>query len=385
MSSAFGSDRATTTMPFGCSSADAGSEKRAIAPMITARPNGEQANRLMMDIDRSLPIRRGSATGRRTFLATAFAAGASFACGPARAATSLIIDGKGDWLFPTWESLTDPGTAGIANTIATIAATDQTLRNGGIRLLVLVVPLKARLEADKLPDGVTISPAVEARYAAILAQLAAAKIPTFDVDAVLRSLTQPTFFRTDYHWTEWSAEAVAQACAEHVRALASLPPSPTALPPLGAWSQDEHEGDLASLLPPDRQKAIGEEAITIRAIDASREQLLDGSAARVHVVGNSFSMPYLGFPEMLAETLREPVGVSAKFGNAGPWETLVEYLESPSFATSRPRVIVWQFVEGLFMHGPAATGFWDVASLMSEQTFRERVAKAVGPGTGTPS
>jgi alginate O-acetyltransferase complex protein AlgJ len=339
----------------------------------------------MNDIDRSLPVRRVSSTARRTFLASALAAGSALAFRPAAAATSLIIDGKGDWLFPTWESLTDPGTAGIADAIATIAATNQTLHAGGIALLVLVVPLKARLYPDKLPDGVAISPEVATRYASILAQLAAAKIPTFDVDAVLRGLTEPTFFRTDYHWTEWSAEAVARACAEHLRALAPLPPSATALPPLGPWSQDQHEGDLASLLPADRQKAVGQETITIRAIDASREELLDGSAADVHVVGNSFSMPYLGFPEMLAETLSEPVGVSAKFGNAGPWETMVEYLESPPFTANRPRAIVWQFVEGLFMHGPAATGFWDVTSLMSDQTFLARVAKAVRPSGGTPS
>jgi alginate O-acetyltransferase complex protein AlgJ len=340
----------------------------------------------MNDIDRSLPVRRASSTARRTFLASALAAAGTFASRPARAAvTSLIIEGKGDWLFPTWESLTDPGTAGIASAVETIAATNAALRAGGIDLLVLVVPLKARLYPDKLPDGVTVSPAVESRYASILAQLTAAKIPTFDVDAVLRGLAQPTFFRTDYHWTEWSAEAVAQVCAAQLRALVPLPPSTAALPPLGAWSQDQHEGDLASLLPPDRQKAVGQEAITIRAIDASREELLDGSEANVHVVGNSFSMPYLGFPEMLAETLKEPVGVSAKFGNAGPWETMVEYLESAPFRSKRPRAIVWQFVEGLFMHGPAATGFWDVASLMSDQTFLARVTKAVGTGTHTAS
>jgi alginate O-acetyltransferase complex protein AlgJ len=154
------------------------------------------------------------------------------------------------------------------------------------------------------------------------------------------------------------------------------------LPPLSAFSQDQHTGDLAELLPPDRQQVAGQEPITIRIIDAARAQLLDGTKARVHVVGNSFSMPYLGFPEMLAETLREPVGVTAKFGNAGPWETMIQYLESAEFSTNRPRAIVWQFVEGLFMHGPGATGFWDVASLMSDQTFLRRVAKAVPVAPG---
>jgi alginate O-acetyltransferase complex protein AlgJ len=301
---------------------------------------------------------------------------------PAAATTpSLIIDGKGDWLFPAWESLTDAGTAGIAAAIKTIAATQHLLKAGGIELLVAVVPMKARFYPDKLPDGIALSADVTARYSAILADLASAGVATFDVNAAMKSITQPWFFRTDYHWTEWSAEAVAAACAKKLQTMVTLPPAATPLPPLSAFSQDLHMGDLEQLLPPDRQKAIGEEDISVRTIDASRVQLLDPAKSHVHVVGNSFSMPYLGFPEMLAESLREPVGVTAKFGNAGPWQTMIEYLESPTFSANHPRAIVWQFVEGLFMHGPAATGFWDVTSLMSDQTFLARAGKAVPPGT----
>ncbi len=316
-------------------------------------------------------------------LALSLSAGVAFAARPALAAAPLVISGKGDWLFPAWESLSDPGTAGIAGAMQTIASTNQTLKATGVTLLILVVPLKARLYPDKLPDGVSLAAGVAARYAAILSALDAAKVATFDVEAVLRTMTQPAFFRTDDHWTEWSAEAVAQACAARLQSLVSLPPAAGHLPPLSAWSQDSHRGDLAELLPPDRQMAVGDESITIRSIDESRVQLLDPSKAHVHVVGNSFTMPYLGFPEMLAETLGQPVGVTAKFGNAGPWQTMIEYLESSTFARFRPRAIVWQFVEGLFMHGPASTGFWDVASLMSDQTFLARVAKAVA--TGAPA
>jgi alginate O-acetyltransferase complex protein AlgJ len=228
-----------------------------------------------------------------------------------------------------------------------------------------------------LPDGLALTPAVTARYGAILAGLTAAGVANFDVDAVLRTVTQQMFLRTDYHWTEWSAETVAQAAAKALQTLVSLPPSATPLPPLTAFYTQPQTGDLEGLLPPDRQKSIGTEAITTRVIDANRVELLDSAKADVHLVGNSFSMPYLGFPEMLAETLHEPVGVTAKFGNAGPWETMVQYLESPEFAQRHPRAIVWQFEEGLFMHGPGSTGFWDVASLMSDQTFLARVAKAV--------
>jgi alginate O-acetyltransferase complex protein AlgJ len=330
-------------------------------------------------IDGLLPREAKNKTLPRTSFLRALAATAGVCMARPASAASLIIEGKGDWLFPAWESLTDEGVAGIASATKTIAATNQLFTAAGIALLVEVVPMKARFYPGQLPDGTAISPAVGARYGAILASLAAAGVPAFDVNAVLQTVTQQVFFRTDYHWTEWSAETVAQACAQKLQSMVTLPPAAVPLPPLSAFATEPHAGDLESMLSPDRQKAIGSEPITTRVIDATRVQLLDPAKADVHVVGNSLSMPYLGFPEMLAETLREPVGVTAKFGNAGPWETMVQYLESPEFAARHPRAIVWQFVEGLFMHGPDATGFWDVTSLMSDQTFLARVAKVVHP------
>jgi len=334
---------------------------------------------MKLSIDCFLPKEALRKTLPRNFFLRALGATAAAAMARPATAADLIIDGKGDWLFPAWESLTDAGTVGIEAATKTIAATNHDFNAAGIALLVEVVPMKARFYPDRLPDGTAITPAVTARYGAILAGLAAAGVPTFDVNAVLQTVTQQVFFRTDYHWTEWSAETVAQACAKKLQSMLALPPSATPLPPLSAFETEQHSGDLEALLPADRQKAIGSEPITVRVIDASRMQLLDTATADVHVVGNSFSMPYLGFPEMLAETLREPVGVTAKFGNAGPWETMVQYVESPEFAARHPRAIVWQFVEGLFMHGPDASGFWDVTSLMSDQTFLARIAKAVPP------
>jgi alginate O-acetyltransferase complex protein AlgJ len=116
--------------------------------------------------------------------------------------------------------LTDTGTAGIAEVVKTIVATRTTLLAGGTQLLVAVVAMKARFYASELPDGVALSAGVTARYAAILSRLSAAGIATFDVDAAMKTIAEPTFFRTDDHWTEWSAEAVAQACAKALEGLA---------------------------------------------------------------------------------------------------------------------------------------------------------------------
>jgi alginate O-acetyltransferase complex protein AlgJ len=380
ISSATGADRATTTVPGGASARATPNAQTVSDKTIAVTRNGAEGPRDMKpSIDCLLPKEGLSKTLPRNAFLRALAATAAVSMARPAAAANLIIEGKGDWLFPAWESLTDAGTAGIASATKTIATTNQLFKAAGIALLVEVVPMKARFYPDRLPDGTTMTPAVGARYGAILAGLTAAGVPTFDVNAVLQTVTQQIFFRTDYHWTEWSAEAVAQACAKQLQSMVTLPPSPAPLPPLSAFATEQHAGDLEALLPPDRQKSIGTEPISTRVIDATRTQLLDPAKSDVHVVGNSLSMPYLGFPEMLAETLREPVGITAKFGNAGPWETMVQYVESPEFVARHPRAIVWQFVEGLFMHGPDATGFWDVTSLMSDQTFLARVTKVVRP------
>src|SRR5271154_5815249 len=97
-----------------------------------------------------------SFSGRRQVLRAACALALSASLGlaaPALRAESLVLEGKDGWLFPGWESLTDPDTAGLAAVISQLRATQTLLAARNIGFVVIVAPMKARYAADHLPDG----------------------------------------------------------------------------------------------------------------------------------------------------------------------------------------------------------------------------------------
>ncbi|MGO4154276.1 alginate O-acetyltransferase AlgX-related protein [Cupriavidus sp. YAF13] len=312
-------------------------------------------------------------------LAGAALAWSAMACADS---SSIIIEGKDNWLFPGWGSLTHVDTAGIDASAALVTEVRSALMARDIRLVVVLLPDKARFYQDKLPDGKSMSADVAARYQTVLGRLRQAGVPSFDDEAVLLKLRnegRDVYYRTDQHWTQAAADATARATAEmvaqQVPKLAGQPGSGMAL---GALSNERRYGDLAELfLTPERKKAVGRETFTIRKT-AGNQGLLDDAAAPVHVTGHSMVQPYFGYPQMLSNTLDRPVSVNWKPGNVGPWVMLLEYLESPAFRQQPPQVLVWQLFEPAFSQGPDARGLWDNASLMSADTWRKRLQAAVG-------
>ncbi|MDF3833747.1 twin-arginine translocation pathway signal [Cupriavidus basilensis] len=295
--------------------------------------------------------------------------------------SSIIIEGKDNWLFPGWGSLTHVDSAGIDASAALVAEARSALLARDIRLVVVLVPDKARFYQDKLPDGKPMSTEVAARYQTVLGKLRQAGVATFDDEAVLLKLRKEgrdVYYRTDQHWTQAAADATAQATAGIVMQQApQLKGQPGSGMALGALSNERRYGDLAELfLTPERKKAVGRETFTIRKATDS-QALLDDAAAPVHVTGHSMVQPYFGYPQTLSNSLDRPVSVNWKPGNVGPWIMLLEYLESPGFRQQPPQVLVWQLFEPAFSQGPDARGLWDNASLMSADTWRKRLKAAL--------
>lgn len=321
---------------------------------------------------------------RRTILA-GMAAGLTLALGaaaPAAAQGTSIIMGKDGWLFPGWESLTVLDRQGIEANVSLIGDAKAALAARGITLITLVVPLKATLHKDKLPDSTAISADVAGQYDFILDQMKRAGIDTVDLRPVLKSVQtgrQTAFFRADYHWTAWSAEAAADAVAAVIKAkVPKLTGSPGSGDKIGDWVTQRVVGDLAQrFLSPDQQKQIGPDLYTVRAAAPAKGGLVDAGRAPVQVVGNSFVQPYLGFPQKLSSDIDRPVSLTWNPGNVGPWVTFLQYVSSPDFAKAPPQAIVWLFNEGPFHSGPQAADQWDAASLMSPQTWRDRMLAAV--------
>ncbi|WP_238122364.1 MULTISPECIES: alginate O-acetyltransferase AlgX-related protein [unclassified Xanthobacter] len=335
-------------------------------------------------IFRSAPSRRDLIRGAALGLCAGLMAttGLTAASGPAAAQSQPIISGKGGWLFPGWESLSVLDKAGIARTIGLIKDAQTALAARNITLIPIVVPLKAAFYADKLPDGVRLSADVSGQYDYILAQLKQNGLDTVDLRPAIKSVEkgkQVSFYRADYHWSAWAAEASADAVAAAIKASGvKLAGAPGSGDKLGQWVTQRHLGDLAErFLTPDQQKQVGPDLYTVRVQSEAKGSLVDTAPAPVHVVGNSFVQPYLGFPQKLSNALDRPVALTWNPGNVGPWVTFLQFASAPDFARNPPQVVVWQFNEGPFHSAPEATDQWDASSIMSAQQWRDRMQAAV--------
>jgi alginate O-acetyltransferase complex protein AlgJ len=297
--------------------------------------------------------------------------------------SSIVLRGKDGWLFPGWGSLTQVDRAGITESTRLLTEARNLLAARGVKLQVLLLPDKVRFYSDKMPEGKAMSAEVQGRYKQVLQALQAAGIPSFDDEAVLRTVRdsgKDVFYRTDQHWTQAAADATAEATARMVLAevpqLAGRAGSGMAL---GDTVTERRYGDLAELfLTADERKQVGREVYTVRRqAQAQGQGLLDDEPAPVHVTGHSMVQPYFGFPQKLSNLLDRPVSLNWKPGNVGQWAMLLEYLESPAFKAHRPQVLVWQMFEPTYSYGPNAAGQWDNASLMPNATWLERLRAAL--------
>ncbi len=324
---------------------------------------------------------RPSQRAVRGLLAAAALAAAATAA-HAQQASSIVIQGKDNWLFPGWGSLTQVDLRGIDASTQLVRETRDALAAKGIQLEVLVLPDKTLFYQDKLPDGKALSADVKKRYQTIQDKLKQAGIPTVDDEAVLQRVKnggQDVFYRTDQHWTQAAADATADALAQRIQQdVKTLGGKPGTGMPLGSVVNERRYGDLAELfLTPDQRKQAGRETFTVRR-QAENQSLLDDTPAPVHVTGHSMVQPYFGFPQKLSNALDRPVSVNWKPGNVGHWVMLLEYLESPAFRQNKPQVLVWQMFEPTYSQGPEARGLWDNASIMSADAWRGRMKAAIG-------
>ena len=299
----------------------------------------------------------------------------------AQEGSSIVLQGLDGWLFAGWGSLTQVDQAAITANTRLIAQAQQLLAQHGTELQVLLLPDKIRFYLSKLPQGKVMSEAVLQRYALISQALQDAQVRTFDGNEVLRQVQasgQEVFYRTDQHWTLPAADATAKATAQMI--LSSTPQlrgEPGSGQKLGEISSERRFGDLAELfLPQEERRRLGREVFTVRR-QAAAQGLLDEAPAPVHITGHSMMQPYYGFPQMLSHQLDRPVSLNWKSGNVGPWVMLLEYLNSPLFKQTKPQVLVWQMFEPTYSYAPDASGFWDVDSLMSSESWLSRVRTAL--------
>lgn len=240
-----------------------------------------------------------------------------------------IVKGLDGWLFPGWDYLVDERQRQTALAVLQVAKMTSEAKERGSRIIILLVPNKARVHADFLPPERLIW---TRHHSSGFEQLAdSLREKSLEVETAW-----PQFSPTDAHWTGESSEAVARQLSEK---LGVLSVAGGVKSPLPRWIEEKRYGDLASLARSRGDLSSTEELFRRRDYVPP----LLGEPV-VEIIGNSFIDRYYGFPQELSRQLQVPVELYVRHSGPGPWQAMRDYLAS---GKSRP-LIIWQIQETSF-------------------------------------
>lgn len=260
-----------------------------------------------------------------------------------------VVVGRGGWLYTDEEfKLDNDSPALIERNLALIDWVKRALAQRHIALLVALVPAKTRVYPEHLDHRQP--PALrQALYARTLDALRADGIATAGLLQPLRAgkRQQPTFLRTDTHWTPYGARLAAQAIAARAGDIVDA----TDTFRTQSEGTQVHRGDLFNflplapwfgwLLPPPDQLA------QLRTVASGNAGSLLGAdpAAEVALVGTSYSAePQWNFAGALEQALHAAVLNYAKDGE-GPFAPMLAYMHSADFRRSPPKLVIWEVPE----------------------------------------
>ncbi len=287
--------------------------------------------------------------------------------------------GKNDWLFLTEElrfegpkvnthstTKTNNPDLALASRIELINQLSQDLSSVGVKLIVALVPDKARVYATHLRTGYPSFN--ESRYSAALASLAVKNVSVVDLLKPMQQWDQTKgdlFYRTDTHWNQTGASLAANEIAVKINAL-KLDYLKTNFVTTTASKSQERSGDLIRLMGIETAPSWLKPKLDIEAVQTTAKQqstqttanptttgqatanalgggLFDEVAVPIVLVGTSYSLR-ANFHGKLQELLSTSVLNTAKDGG-GFLQAITAYLNDDSFKTSKPQVIIWELPE----------------------------------------
>lgn len=263
-----------------------------------------------------------------------------------------VVVGHDGWLYSDEEfRLGNEAEAEATRNLHAIVAVHDSLAERGVRLLVAVVPAKARVYPEHL--GARRPPPLhDGAYARLQALLKAAAIPSAELYAPLRRgrVDAEAYLRTDTHWTPYGARIAASAIRDAAIPLGLRPVATTKFRGV-LDGRAPYRGDLLNFLPLDPYFAWllpppdALERTHTEAPLAAGDLLGDAAPPRIALVGTSYSAnPLWDFAGALEQALHEPVANYAKDGT-GPFAPMFAYLGSEDFRRAPPQLVIWEFPE----------------------------------------
>lgn len=300
---------------------------------------GRTTAALEKQLDQNLP-------GRETLIATAN----SLRYLLARSGGEQVRVGDDGWLFLTDElRYHDDAKRNLTARAELLHLASVALERRGIKLVVALVPDKARLYSVHLPGE--FPDYNRTRYQDALSALQARGVDVVDLlgPLTLAAKNGEVYYRSDTHWNQTGAQAVAAAIATEVRRL-GLALAETEFATEKSGAEKERPGDLIRLMGlenapnalrpmPDRETPL----VTRQTSADSSNSLFGDASVEVVLTGTSYSLRG-NFHGFLQQALAAQVLNTAKDGG-GLLEAATEYLKDEAFRSSPPKVLIWEVPE----------------------------------------
>lgn len=275
--------------------------------------------------------------------------------------------GAPGWLFLNDElTVHDQPQRNAAQRKADVLKVQKTLSAKGIKLLVVVVPDKSRIEASQL--GMLHRPSRYAtRATQWVSELKLAGVDALDLTDTLTAFKQKhaaAFLKSDSHWTEQGAHVAAVAVSAEVQRL-RIVASPTQSLVIDKRTESRRSGDLIRLagvdwlsttLQPEQDLAqetnfkVAEQtkntlgASSTSSANSQTDDLFgDANLPNVVVIGTSFSRTS-NFVPFIEKELNAKVANLARSG--GDFSGAMNaYLSSVAFKKTPPKLVIWEIPE----------------------------------------
>lgn len=259
--------------------------------------------------------------------------------------------GKSDWLFLTEEMRFDAdGSAHLATRADVLGTAARRLDLMGVKLVVALVPDKARVHSDHLKSS-HYPEYNRSRYHDAVTAIRARNVTVVDLLEPLAAgaVASDVYYRTDTHWNQLGAKLAADTIAKVVKNL-GLTLTPTHFDTLPSGEAVQRPGDLIRLMglesTPDsvRPRADTEVPMVTKETSTSNAGGLFGDAGvSVVLTGTSYSLRG-NFHGFLQQALETKVLNAAKDGG-GLLQATTAYLTDESFRSAKPAVLVWEIPE----------------------------------------
>jgi alginate O-acetyltransferase complex protein AlgJ len=223
-----------------------------------------------------------------------------------------------------------------------VIALAKSLQSRGTKLVVVVVPAKARIHPEHL-GTVRFPKALESGYQDWVQTLQAFGVTTLRLDSLLMHTQRQTFLMTDTHWNTFGAQVAANGIAQRLGLSQQTRFATRTLPTQSLQGDLQHLMGVEGLSPPFRPADELETPSVTHSLAATNLGLFDLPKNEVVLVGTSYSLRS-NFAGALSQALGVQVQNLAKEGS-GFERNIVAFLKDPSLQEAPPKYLIWEFAE----------------------------------------